>query len=719
MQKISKIYKPLHQGKIIANKKKVLGSFLAPIFKLSLAIAILIFVVAIFVYAGDVIVDSGKLNVSNNLFVDGNGNVGIGTTALSYLLQVGSGIDGKSINLSNILFLNGTSGFIGLNASNPNSSLDIVGAVTLRGTLAQLPSTLGQGRIYYDAAENRFKVSENKGAYANLIGAGGSGAWAEDIANNLISPIDLGRIISIGTAGPFGAEAENVVTKISTLPSPRSGTACAAHASSNKIYCFGGANGGSGEVGMSDIIEYDPSTDTRIVKTATLPSPRGYSSCVANPQNNKIYCFGGESNAVYTGQILEYTPSTDTLATKTATLPSVRAYMSCSFNPANSKIYCFGGFNGGSFFNQILEYTPSTDTLVTKAAILPSGTVAPSCDTYSTSQKIYCFGGWSGFGSPLSRITEYAPSTDTLVTKTATLPTARGAPSCARNPGNNKVYCFGGLDVGSTFLNQIVEYDPATDSRAAKSATLPGGRDYASCAVNPATNKIYCFGGANAAPPGANQISQIIEYTITTPSTGRLVVAGGNVDVTNNRIVNLASPIDISDAATKKYVDDASVGGGLSGWTEDSGNNKIYTTTVSRNVGIGTTNPTYGTLEVAQGNDGTISVISNTVGDWIFRKVRSDGSNGMGIYDPSGFGQMALYAAGSERMRIDSTGNVGIGTASPNAPLEVKAGASNDVIRLQSTAGNYCILRMSETTTCSSGTLIGTNVNRALCLVCN
>ena len=64
-----------------------------------------------------------------------------------------------------------------------------------------------------------------------------------------------------------------------------------------------------------------------------------------------------------------------------------------------------------------------------------------------------------------------------------------------------------------------------------------------------------------------------------------------------------------------------------------------------------------------------------------------------GFYLPT-TNNLAFTTASTERMRIDSSGNVGIGTATPSAPLDVKVGTGNFTVGLQG-AGNALLTASS------------------------
>ena len=97
----------------------------------------------------------------------------------------------------------------------------------------------------------------------------------------------------------------------------------------------------------------------------------------------------------------------------------------------------------------------------------------------------------------------------------------------------------------------------------------------------------------------------------TNPSTAGLVVSTNissvGIDVSNNRIQNVGTPINTADAATKSYVDSAvttGISGGISGTsgylakftgTNTVGNSGIYQS--GNNIGIGTVSP-FGNLNV-------------------------------------------------------------------------------------------------------------------------
>ena len=105
---------------------------------------------------------------------------------------------------------------------------------------------------------------------------------------------------------------------------------------------------------------------------------------------------------------------------------------------------------------------------------------------------IYHFGGFIG-GASIDEIYEYDPATDTIATMSATLPQDSQAPTVTAVDG--KIYHLGGFD-GSSEYDDIYEYDPATDTISTMSATLP--QDIRRATAAAVDGKIYHFGGLAA-----------------------------------------------------------------------------------------------------------------------------------------------------------------------------------------------------------------------------
>ncbi len=85
---------------------------------------------------------------------------------------------------------------------------------------------------------------------------------------------------------------------------------------------------------------------------------------------------------------------------------------------------------------------------------------------------------------------------DMLLDKKAQLPRVTAAQSCVEDPATHRIFCFGGGSFGSSwYLDAITAYEPTTDTLTELATKLPSPRENLSCSYAPSTGRIYCFGG--------------------------------------------------------------------------------------------------------------------------------------------------------------------------------------------------------------------------------
>jgi hypothetical protein len=99
----------------------------------------------------------------------------------------------------------------------------------------------------------------------------------------------------------------------------------------------------------------------------------------------------------------------------------------------------------------------------------------------------------------------------------------------------------------------------------------------------------------------------------------------------------------------------------------------------------------------AQAYDTYVDINNNGSNVWAL--FDGTGAQYIDSYNPGASGYRAFYTVGSERMRIDSAGNVGIGTSSPSGRLNVAGSAATNTtgINLSGTTTGYNRLLFSNT----------------------
>jgi len=196
-----------------------------------------------------------------------------------------------------------------------------------------------------------------------------------------------------------------------------------------------------------------------------------------------------------------------------------------------------------------------------------------------------------------------------------------------------------------------------------------------------------------ASPAAKLQVESSISHASThyLNSDAQLLLRNTSGDSTARTVLKLVSS---SSGNTSSIV----YGNGSSTFTIDDRQNERMRIDSSGNVGIGTSSPAYA-LDVA----GDIRTSSGAL------RVGATGGDTIDIFQVSGGGYLSQPGSrwlgfgtnNTERMRIDSSGNVGIGTSSPSAKLDVAGtlSASGDATVSRSAVGGTVGLTIQNSAT--------------------
>ena len=155
--------------------------------------------------------------------------------------------------------------------------------------------------------------------------------------------------------------------------------------------------------------------------------------------------------------------------------------------------------------------------------------------------------------------------------------------------------------------------------------------------------------------------SIVLEETDTTDINGQVAVVSGNTHI---RTIN-----DAGNSVTNRVTVSNSTGD--ISFYEDTGTTaKFFWDASAESLGIGTSSPASNLHVESTGSTGFRLIGGTTGANTIYMGDTASNSAGYIQYSNNA-DYMRIATSGSERMRIDSSGNVGIGTTSPARPFSV------------------------------------------------
>ena len=132
-------------------------------------------------------------------------------------------------------------------------------------------------------------------------------------------------------------------------------------------------------------------------------------------------------------------------------------------------------------------------------------------------------------------------------------------------------------------------------------------------------------------------------------------------------VLTIEAPNTNTDSTITLPDGDVTLGVGI----DDNATSTAITIDSSENVGVGTSSPNSYTGQTTLNiNSAGVSRLDLDIGDTLQGFLLSE-SGYTGLFTPAGSNSLRFGTNNTERMRIDSTGSVGVGTSSPTAKLHV------------------------------------------------